>query len=162
MIMGKIMANVSTSGVYSILFDETSDVSGSNMMSIIVWYWVQGEIHEDFVGFYNTLDIAEKMNFFENEDEKKLTGIVIGKIVEHIVTSLGLDLALCVSFGSDGAAALTSKEKGAIAYLKSKAPYSVHSYCLSHTLNLCVSSMTGKAEIDLVINQINKICCFFK
>ena len=54
MIMGKIMANVSASGVYSILFDETSDVSGSNMMSIIVRYWVQGDIHEDFVGFYNS------------------------------------------------------------------------------------------------------------
>ena len=149
---------------YSIAFDETTDVSGKNIMSIVARYIdaEDGSINEDFLGFYNTHDFAKAENLYEDEAEKKLTGIVLGKVVEAIMKNYGLEMAKIVSYGSDGAAVMTSKEKGAISYLKQNSKHAVHSYCLSHCLNLCISEVTGIPEFEFVIKYINKIASFFQ
>ena len=159
----QILNKVRLSSCFSIAFDETTDTAGKNIMSIIVRYMYNQELCEDFLGFFNTHAIAEKKKFFDPDcTEKKLTGIILGKIVGTVVEEFGLDLNKCVSLGSDGAAVLTSVEKGAIAYLKSISKHAIHSYCLSHCMNLCVSEVTGIAEIEIVVGLINKIASFFQ
>ena len=80
-------------------------------MSIIVRYKLDENLKEDFLGFFNTHKIAEEYKLWGESLEKKLTGKIIGQIVEIILKGFDLDLKRCVSYGSDGAAVLTSKEK---------------------------------------------------
>ena len=87
-------------------------------MSLIIRYKYDDNMREDFLGFFNTHSIATNNNFWDNGKEKKLTGKILGQIVLKIIDELELNRAKCVSFGSDGASVLTSKEKGAIKFLK--------------------------------------------
>ena len=104
----------------------------------------------------------EGETFIVNE-EPSITGIVLGKVVISICKRLGLDMQNCVSIGTDGASLLTSKEKGAVKFIKEKSStLATHSYCLSHLINLCVSNSTSIPSAEFVIETINKICSFFQ
>ena len=154
------MRQVQESRFYSIMFDETSDVSGKNVMSFMVRIIRDNEIAEYFLGFFN---VHEEAKEFISHDEPSITGIVLGKVVVKIAQSFGLDLKNCVSIGTDGAAVMTSPEKGAVQYIKSEcSEIATHSYCLSHVLNLCVSDSINGQCADSVIKLINKCQSFFQ
>jgi hypothetical protein len=68
----KILTNVRASRYYSILFDETTDVSHLSQLSLTLRYVYDGNIHEDFVSFVDAfaeLVNAKHKNEYESDEE---------------------------------------------------------------------------------------------
>ena len=112
------------------------------------------------MGFY---DLHSEAQAFFTGGEPSVTGTVLGKVIVSLCQKLNINLKKCVSIGTDGAALIVSKEKGAVKYIKDNASkIASHSYCLSHLLNLCVSNCTSIGSAEYVIEIINKTCSFFQ
>ena len=88
---------------------------------------------------------------------------LLSQVVLKICNKFDLDLTKCVSVGTDGAKNCTSIEKGAVKFIK-EASNSIctHSYCLSHLINLVVSSVSNLSNGSLVVDLINKLSGFFQ
>lgn len=63
-ILSIILKRVQKSGVYSIMFDETTNVSHQSQLTLILRYVHEGNIREDFIQFMNPRD-----DHHVNEDE---------------------------------------------------------------------------------------------
>lgn len=76
---GHIIAKVDRSKYYSILFDETTDISQSSQMSVVLRYLdtEHNEICEDFVSFID----CHKDNFTDVNVEPMLTGKILSETV---------------------------------------------------------------------------------
>lgn len=160
LVLKRAISEIRAAPFFSLMFDETSDVTGKSIITIVVRFLKNNSIVERFLGFYSVQQLGEE--FFES-NERSVTGIVLGKVVLKIAAKLGLDLSKCASVGTDGAAVNVSKEKGAVELIKShSSSFTTHSYCLSHLLNLCVSSCHTVPIVDFVISLINKTCSFFR
>ena len=158
-ILKKMTKIISNQNFFSIMFDETSDLTGKNVITMIARFFDGKEIQEKFLGFFNLQKEAKP----HQDDEPSISGIILGKTVLDICEKLGLNMQKCVSIGSDGASVLVSKEKGAVQYIKNNSnPFISHSYCLSHLLNLSISHCTNITAAEYTIAIINKTVSFFK
>ena len=154
LITNKIVLDIGNSP-YAILFDETTDISCCEQMSIVVRYFDSNCNMQErllkFVDCYKNLP----------ENEFSLSGKNIGAIVEKEMRKIGLNILNCVGFGTDGASVMTSSEIGAVSCLKKSAKNSVHIICLAHCLNLSIGKGCGITEIQSVISTIKEIYDFF-
>ena len=68
-ILQAILKHINSANFFSIMFDETTDISGNNVLCIVVRYIRNNAIVEQFIGFFNIFKEAEE--FFGAEQEKK-------------------------------------------------------------------------------------------
>ncbi|XP_029342283.1 uncharacterized protein LOC103309214 [Acyrthosiphon pisum] len=96
------------------MFDETTDISCTEQLTLVLRYVINNEIHEDFVTFldaYQSIRQEDK----SNSGESKLTGHALGHIVIDVLTKdFGIDLKLCVGIGTDGCSVMISQDCGAV------------------------------------------------
>ena len=97
-IQAKITAEIRRNRFFSVLFDETTDVSQQEQGSLVLRFVDEvGDVHKTFLGFvvdYNT------------------TGAGLAKLIKEFVLSLGLDMSDCRGQGYDGAASMQGKFRG--------------------------------------------------
>lgn len=145
-------------GLYSILADETQDISTVEQLSICLRYIAEGAIHEDFIGFWDIMHESFSLDFNSlKEDEvmePKLSGRVIGKAISDVVEKMGLDIDNCVGQGYDGASTMSSETKGAAAVILEKNPRALYTHCASHSLNLAV---VGTCKLQAVRNMYGTV-----
>ena len=120
---------------------------------------MDGQTREDFIGFFDAISVAKEMNL--TEKEPKLTGVILGEIVNKICVEIGLNMKNCVSICTDGASSIVSKKVGAVKTIKKYAPLASHSYCLSHLINLSISTCESNRGACYVIKTIKKCYKFF-
>ncbi|KAH0814367.1 hypothetical protein GEV33_008425 [Tenebrio molitor] len=162
----KILTNVRASRYYSILFDETTDVSHLSQLSLTLRYVYDGNIHEDFVSFVDAfaeLVNAKHKNEYESDEEDwkearklltaeealdetstprelSLTGKAIGQIVlSQLKKRLKLPLERCIGIGTDGCAVMLSEVRGAATEVQKEAKNAVKTPRYSHKLNNSIS-----------------------
>ncbi|XP_065660162.1 52 kDa repressor of the inhibitor of the protein kinase-like isoform X2 [Hydra vulgaris] len=178
-IIYKILTDIQCNKFNSILLDETTDVSHSSQMTLILRYIFDEKIKEDFVSFinchtyfYNKQKSNQEEHINHSEEcvenyestiiEPKLTGEVLGKIVVNILKSLNLNLKHCVGIATDGCSIMTSTVRGAVKYIQSNAtPNAVYSPCTNHCLNLSISKSSSVMEIRDSIGIIKETVKFF-
>lgn len=138
-----VLRRVHDSRFYSIMFDETTDVSHTSQMSLSLRYVHDGTVREDFVQFidaygeaYSDWDSAEK-------SEPVSSGTVLGGLVVKTVKSLSLNPAYCVGIGTDGCSVMTSAVCGAVSAIQRAMPRAVRCPCFSHALNLSISKSSS-------------------
>ena len=157
-----ILNEIDQARFFSIMFDETTDVSGKNILTFVVRYLKNGELTENFLGFFDVHEYAKEF-YDDNMIEKKLSGKILGQIVQRICSEFGLNLKNCSSVGTDGDSKVISKEKGAVTYIKqSCSKITTHSYCLSHIMNLSISNCASVIKANEIIKTINTIANFFQ
>jgi YesN/AraC family two-component response regulator len=104
-VSGKTVEQVLKSQTYGILFDEVTDISVKQQMVCFIQYIDKtGHANVDF------LDIANVLEFGTSSD------------AETLFKTLGLDIANCSSFVSDGASVMVGKENGVAAKMKQVIP----------------------------------------
>lgn len=104
-VSGKTVEQVLKSQTYGILFDEVTDISVKQQMVCFIQYIdKKGHANVDF------LDIANVLEFGTSSD------------AETLFKTLGLDIANCSSFVSDGASVMVGKENGVAAKMKQVIP----------------------------------------
>ena len=122
-ILEEIQNEVQQAGYYSILADESKDVSKKEQVSLAVRYVYEGCIHEEFIGMHEAQSL----------DANGLANTII----QH-VTKLTENLTKCVGQGYDGAAVVAGHLNGVNAIIRSIAPTAFYVHCFSHRLNLVI------------------------
>ena len=121
MVREKICTEVREAGVYSILVDETKDISKIEQVAIVVRYVKEGVIYERFLTFVE----ASKL------DAKALSTYII-----DVLNKYQLDLQGIVSQGYDGASVMGGRHTGVQQRIMEIVPQAVYIHCFAHVLNL--------------------------
>lgn len=136
---------------FSVLADETADISGTEQMSLGVRYvsnnTAEAEIREEFLGFVP----------LEQLDAKSIASSIL-----KTLSSFGLDLNLLVGQGYDGCATMAGTENGVQKIINDLYPKALFFHCASHTLNLVIHDLNAVADIRNSIGTIKNIIVFFR
>ena len=149
LITQKIVTEVKKCGLFSILADESADVSAHEQLSISVRYTTKNEsscmLMESFLGFVTVFD---------------LTGEAIANSIEIFCISVGLDLNNLVGIGLDGASAMAGKFKGVQACIRKKYHMVHYTDCSSHSLNLAIEK-ANTIVLGNTFSNLSSIISFF-
>ncbi|XP_050541762.1 zinc finger MYM-type protein 1-like isoform X2 [Daktulosphaira vitifoliae] len=172
-ILNQILSRITKdSGFYSIIFDETLDVSKRSQISLVLRYIYNNSVREDFVMFVDAFDEAlalleepeENKEIGDNDREKKeisITGKVLGKIIIKQLNSFGLDLNNLVGIGTDGCSVMLSELCGAVSEIIKVAPNAHRCPCYNHSLNNSISQSSRVKSIRNLIGVIKEVVSFF-
>lgn len=112
MVRTSIISEVAQSEAFSILVDETKDLSKKEQMSFVIRYYYNGSVCESFL----TFETAQR---------------------QQILQKHGLDYKNhLVGQAYDGASFMSGKNTGVQAHIKSEAPLAFYVHCNAHCLNL--------------------------
>jgi hypothetical protein len=122
-ILNEIKNEILTSAFYSIIADETKDLSKIEQLSVVLRYVYQGVIHEEFVGFTpaTALDAASLSSFIINS-----------------VSKLGISMANCIAQAYDGASVMSGMLSGVQARIRELVEWAMYVHCYAHRINLVV------------------------
>jgi hypothetical protein len=121
MVKEQICSEVTESGAYTIMADETRDVSKTEQLSIVLRYVFQGHVYERFLGFVPLDD---------------LSSAGIAHSITGALSESHIDLNLCVSQSYDGASVMSGRVGGIQAKIKDLCPQATYCHCYAHRLNL--------------------------
>ena len=107
--------------MYSILLDETSDVSHKEQVSFVVRYFHQMQIKERFIEVCNV---------------KTTTGQKLENTVFSLLQKNGLELKNMYGQGYDGAANMSGMYKGLQTRIRAHNEKALYVHCKAHCLNL--------------------------
>uniref|UniRef100_A0A2S2PHI8 Repressor of the inhibitor of the protein kinase n=1 Tax=Schizaphis graminum TaxID=13262 RepID=A0A2S2PHI8_SCHGA len=187
-----IINEINVTRFYSIIFDETTDISAISQMSLSVRYTQSGKIFERFLAFvdchtriyndnndFGEKDVTDDGNsedcddddMYNNDDEvnkesvivePKLTGELLGEIVIKIMTQVGLNLDNCIGISTDGCSVMVSTLKGAVQYIQKFTKHAVYCPCNNHALNLSISKSSTVQSIRNSVGILQQVISFFK
>ncbi|KAL4113754.1 hypothetical protein QTP88_017327 [Uroleucon formosanum] len=145
-IFKKIVNKINEAKCFSILADETSDISGIEQSSLCARYFNNGQINEDFLLFVPVTDVTCKA------------------LASTLLTSLdliGIDYNYMIGQGYDGAAAMSDVFHGTHVYVQEKCSLAIYVHCASHSLNLAISDACNVTSIRNCLGSVESIYNFF-
>lgn len=123
LVLQDIAQTVQEVGKYSIIVDETSDISNKEQVSVCLRYVHKGETYETFIGFYET---------------KSAEGKVLFELIRKVLTNLGVRIEDIVGQCFDGASNMSGPKKGVAVRIQEVAPQAIYVHCYGHLLNLAI------------------------
>jgi hypothetical protein len=93
-VLSNIIEDLKLSSSFSVITDETMDISRDEQLSIYIRYISNGKIVESFIGFYLP---------------KSTSGKDICDLVSSVLRAHGLNLKLIVGVGADGASNMSGQ-----------------------------------------------------
>lgn len=166
-----VVARIKKARFWSLIADETTDRQKREQLAVVIRYVLPDDngvwkCYEDPIA---VLDVLSDIK--SNDDaatgsptdgqETRLSGLAIGQTLLRIVTSLGLDLSICVGQGYDGASAMASERVGASSAFLHYAPLAFYFHCASHCLNLSAAqsvSVPSVSQAQAVVKEVSN--CF--
>ncbi|CAI6377563.1 unnamed protein product [Macrosiphum euphorbiae] len=138
---------VNSAKCFSILADETTDISTKEQLSLTVRYIDDDAIlHEDFLQFY----VIES-----------LTGSDLASSILNALSSCGIDCDFLYGQGYDGASNMSGKYNGVQTVIRQKYPKALYLHCAAHSLNLAVSTSCNIKSIRNCLGVVEKLYVFF-
>ena len=121
-ILRGIVKDISSARWYSVLADETRDVSNKEQLTVCIRWVDEGfTIHEDFIGLVQVTDTKASTIFVSNKD---------------VLLRLGLPMNMCRGQGYDGASNFMGHLNGVARKFQDEVPQAVPVHCFAHCLNL--------------------------
>ena len=147
-ILNKIVAKINKAKCFTVLADETADISGIEQVSLCAKYVDVDEkvVREDFLQFVPTND---------------LTGKGLATLIIENLKAFGIELKYLRGQGYDGAAAMSGQFNGVRSHISQLYPMATYVHCTAHTLNLAVSKSCTIQPIRNCLGTIGKIRDFF-
>lgn len=144
----KIVDRVKASKYYSILCDETTDISTKEQMTICVRYVDNCSfvIREDFLGFVELTST---------------TGISIRDVLKNELDKVGLSFDFLRGQGYDGGSNMSGRYNGVQALVQQEQPLAFYTHCFNHSLNLCLSKSCGVTPIQNMSSIVGAVSTFF-
>ena len=93
----KIIKEVRVAHYYTILVDETKDISKKEQLTLILCYVLKGVIHERFISYYYC---------------EELHAAALTSYIYEVLAKMGLNIADCVSQCYDGASVMSGSLTG--------------------------------------------------
>lgn len=159
-IQATILARVKEAQFFSIIFDETTDISCISQLSLSVRYVHEYNLKEEFITFVNAYEMIREEDIVSERGERRLTGIALGHIVEDLAKNFDLDLKYCVGFGVDSCSVMASETKGAIQELKKTALNAQRCPCNNHILNNSLANSSKVVSCRNASGTMKKIVAF--
>lgn len=148
-ILRKLVDKVNSAQGFSILADETSDISTTEQLSLCVRY-VEVIDGQHFV----------KEDFLQFEQVTSVTGESLAKkIIEHF-QKYGVDLNYVRGQGYDGAANMAGKYNGVHRIIQNDYPTALYVHCAAHALNLAVTKACEVQNIRNCLGVVEKVHTF--
>lgn len=132
---------------FSIIADETADISGIEQLSICIRFLKNNNIYEEFIGFYPLEEFDAKF---------------ISKTILEACSHMRLDMNKCVGQGYDGCATMAGHISGVQKRIKDMYPRAHFFHCASHRLNLVINDLNALTEVRNCISKIKDTITFFK
>ncbi|CAF3407389.1 unnamed protein product [Rotaria socialis] len=131
-VLNRILREIQQAKYFSIMIDETTDISKLEQVSLVVRYTDdQFKVHERFMGFARTTE---------------MTGEALFNLLLEWLKKLNLDVKNIVAQSYDGASAMRGEYKGVAARLKQIAPCGIYIHCNGHILNLCLVDVSTRVS----------------
>ena len=132
-ILRKISANLQSTQFYTVMIDETTDVSNIEQVVICLrWVSERFEAREDFIGLYQVESIeAEKLY----------------RVITNVMLRLNLAVSKVRGQCYDGASAMTGAKSGVVARMYTVEPRAVFTHCYSHALNLACADTIRQCKL---------------
>lgn len=144
-----LFEDVKKSVAYSIMADETADISGKEQLSIGVRFFDERKmiVREECLGFLelNAMDAT-----------------TIAILIDDFIQNKGIESMKCVGQGYDGATTMSGIHGGVQAILRKNYPKALYFHCASHRLNLVVNDASSVPEIRNTISTVKDIINFFR
>lgn len=132
---------------FSIIADETADISGVEQLSICVRYLKDKLVHEEFLGFFPLLEFDAKF---------------ITKTILEACSNIDIDMNKCVGQGYDGCATMAGHISGVQKRINDVYPMAHFFHCASHRLNLVINDLNSVTEVRNCIGKIKETIIFFR
>ena len=140
--------------IFSLLVDETKDISKQEQMSIVVRYInSEGVLHEHFLTYVQAVSLTAE----------SLTNYILDTLCRF-----DLDPEWIVSQGYDGASVMSGHCSRVQQRIREVAPNAIYIHCYAHTLNLvlvdCVKMVQHAAEFFILLECLSlqaKLMQFF-
>lgn len=147
MVRTSIISEVAQSEAFSILVDETKDLSKKEQMSFVIRYYYNGAVRESFLAF---------------EAAQRLDAAALSQKIVQILQKYGLDYKNhLVGQAYDGASVMSGKNTGVQARIKAEAPLAFYVHCNAHCLNLVlVDSVKCIPEAYCFFSLLQKLYVF--
>ena len=108
---------------YSIIADETNDLSKKEQMTLALRYLYENEIHEEFLGYTHATSL----------DAEGLTGFILENL-----NKWGIAVENCISQSYDGASVMSGVSNGVQTRIREHSRWALYIHCYAHRLNLAV------------------------
>lgn len=145
-ILNKLVSQINEAKFFSVLSDETTDISTTEQVAICVRYIHEGKIREDFLQFVETAS---------------LKGCDLAQTIMTGLTSFGVDCQYIVGQGYDGAGNMAGKFNGVQAIVREMHPKAIYVHCAAHSLNLAVTHSCEVQAIRNCLGVVQKLYTFF-
>ena len=147
-VLDHIINQVKAVGPFSIIADETSDISNLEQVSLYLRFVQDAEIHEKFIGFMETAST---------------TGQSLFDLIKNTLQLHTLDLNNLVGQGYDGASNMSSARVGVSGRMQNEAPRAIYIHCYGHQLNLSAQkSMTQVPSFRNCLGTVQEIYNFIE
>lgn len=147
-ILHKLVEKVNEAKCFSVIADETADISNVEQLSLCVKYidLDHNSVREDFLQFVPIYD---------------MTGKGIANAILSKLKAFGIDTQYIRGQGFDGASAMSGIHKGVQHYIKEEIPNAHYVHCSSHSLNLAISDACDCPMVRNCLGTVNKVYDFF-
>ena len=127
-ILREIAGNLQSSSFFTVMVDETTDVSNVEQVVVCLRWVSEGfEIREEFVGLYEIASTGAE---------------IIYAVITDVLIRLNIPISNARSQCYDGAATMSVAKSGVATRLSAAEPRAVFTHCYGHSLNLsCVDTI---------------------
>ncbi|CAH2315613.1 52 kDa repressor of the inhibitor of the kinase-like [Pelobates cultripes] len=158
-----IVGRIKEACYFSVIFDETTDISHIEQLSLNFRYVYNGSIREDFIKFVDAYEFAtqSESGLDSSDSELRLTGQVLGQMVIQLIKDLSLDITHCVGIGTDSCSVMSSEVAGAVSEIIRAAPNSCRCPCYNHSLNNSISKSSQVSTVRNAVAVVKSTISFF-
>ena len=147
-ILRQILLKVNKSPYFSIIVDETTDVSTKEQVSICARFLTDDMTPKEmFLGLYET---------------NSTTGETLTHVIIDALTRFGLPLEKLRGQCYDGASNMSGAFRGVQARVKELQPQALYVHCTAHSLNLALQSTIENSVIRDGFQYLNDVYVLFK
>ncbi|KAF0747851.1 zinc finger MYM-type protein 1-like, partial [Aphis craccivora] len=145
-ILEKISFELQSCNYFALIVDETKDKSKTEQLSVVVRYYIQGSIHERFMGF---------------KPAKQLNASSLLNYIKEILQKCSVDLQKCVAQTYDGAAVMSGRLNGVQKLFRDEVPQAIYVHCYNHKLNLVITDICKNiSDVKLFFDLVEEIYVF--
>ncbi|KAI1710382.1 52 kDa repressor of the inhibitor of the protein kinase [Ditylenchus destructor] len=147
-ILRRIKKEMIEAEYFSVISDETMDVSRSEQLCTAVRYVYGNSIRERFLTF----------TALEGHSAVHIKSAIISSLTEH------LDLKQCKLVGQsyDGASVMSGDTGGVQRLIRNEYPAAFYLHCSAHAFNLSISKAAAVLDIKVCMGTINNVANFFR
>ena len=131
-LLQQLLEDIRNSGWYSIIADETRDVSGKEQLAISIrWVDANYTVNEDLIGF---VEVSET------------DALSVTKAIKDVLLRVTLPLSQCVGQAYDGASNMAGHISGVAKRIQDEEPRALFVHCMAHCLNLCLQECASSCQ----------------